>query len=276
MVKDDFRFYSLLLESLLDNVGVECRSSNGDLMALSEGRFLWMTVQNSGNLLDLFSTTLCDFINQHTGDRFTEYVGYFGNCTGSNAHQVAATVLFNLSNLARRTAMFPQDESKHWNRLSAADKRVVQGIEESFNRPSLELCDLATKVRIERKLVSVNATNGEETKANQDHDAEPPNGRQEQQKQSSVQSLPFGLQLCDVEQSLKRIGYRQTITIQNREHWQFLEALMAAAPNAVAESKFKHLNMNRNDRDNYSRALKMSLSDLGLTVKRMALVEDDT
>ena len=86
-----------------------------------------------------------------------------------------------------------------------------------------------------------------------------------------AEKLPFGLQRCDVPQTLKRDGFTKAVTIKNADHWKLMEALMTAFPNAVSEPKLKHIFQGPSDRDNYSRALKNSIDTLGLTIERWAL-----
>ena len=84
-------------------------------------------------------------------------------------------------------------------------------------------------------------------------------------------TLPFGLHLCDVRQTLKREGFRGVAKIPNEGHWELMEALIEASPNAVPESKLKQLNLSEDDRDNYRRALKSTIDAIGLTVERWVL-----
>lgn len=85
-------------------------------------------------------------------------------------------------------------------------------------------------------------------------------------------SLPFNLQRCDVPQTLKRKGHNP-VSIHNADYWKLLEALMAAAPNAVAESKLKQLFPYPHGRDNARKKLCDIIDSLGLTVKNWVLME---
>ena len=93
---------------------------------------------------------------------------------------------------------------------------------------------------------------------------------------STIKPLPFGLELCDVQQSLKRVGRKKTVTIRNEEYWRLMQALMEAAPNAIPESKLKHLFSSKSDRDNAPKKLREIIHDFGLTVKNWTLIELDT
>ena len=92
-------------------------------------------------------------------------------------------------------------------------------------------------------------------------------------EKSMTKSLPFGIQRCDVAQSLKRAGHKDPVTIGNTDYWKLMEELMAASPNAIPESKLKHLFVNKNDRDNAPKKLRDIISLLGLTVKKWTLME---
>lgn len=87
-----------------------------------------------------------------------------------------------------------------------------------------------------------------------------------------AEQLPFGLHRCDIPQTLKREGYKPVL-IQNDAYWKLMEALMAAAPNAVAESKLQHLFPHKSDRDNAPKKLRNIIDSLGLTVKSWVLME---
>lgn len=92
-----------------------------------------------------------------------------------------------------------------------------------------------------------------------------------------VETLPFGLQRCDVPQTLKRPGHNP-VTIQNAEYWKLMEKLMAACPNAVSEETLQHLFPPNYDRENYEREnspkkLRDIIDSLGLTVKKWVLME---
>jgi hypothetical protein len=93
---------------------------------------------------------------------------------------------------------------------------------------------------------------------------------------STTVKLPFGLKLCDVPQSLKRDGYDKPVTIRNDDYWKLMEALMHVAPNAIPESKLKHLFSSTSDRQNAPKKLRDIIHDLGLTVKNWTLIELDT
>jgi len=88
-----------------------------------------------------------------------------------------------------------------------------------------------------------------------------------------VSTLPFNLHLCDVPQTLRRDGFPKVVTIPNEGHWNLMKALMAAFPNPVSESKRKHLFEGPNDSDNYSRKLKDTIDDIGLTVEKLVLID---
>lgn len=87
-----------------------------------------------------------------------------------------------------------------------------------------------------------------------------------------TKTLPFGLQRCDVEQTLKRQGW-QPVTIANEDYWRLMEALMAAAPNAVPEATLQRLFTYPNDRDNAPKKLRNIIDALGLTIKKWTLQE---
>lgn len=85
-------------------------------------------------------------------------------------------------------------------------------------------------------------------------------------------NLPFGLQPCDVPQTLKRAKHNP-VAIENIDYWKLMEALMAAAPNAVPESKLNLLFPYKNDRENAPKKLRDIIYLLGLTVKKWTLME---
>lgn len=267
MDDEGFKQWSLFLEALLDNIAVECRCSTGDLIAISQGRFLWNAIQFSDKILDLFSGPFRDGINQVLIDRFAEYKGALGDCIGSNTHELAAIVLHNLCGNARRREGFPPDESTHWKKLSASEKQVLQDVEESLNKQSLDLCKLATQVRLERQAVYSKTTQSLERHAEETVGQKTIN----EKPIPDAEFLPFGLQRCDVPQSLKREGFKQAVTIKNADHWKLMEALMEAFPHAVSEHKLRRIFQGPNDRDNYSRALKNSIVTIGLTVEKWVL-----
>ena len=89
-------------------------------------------------------------------------------------------------------------------------------------------------------------------------------------------ALPFGLQHCDIPQTLKRNGWDDPVFVKNDDYWKLMEELMKASPNAIPESKLKHLFVNRNDRENAPKQLRFIISSLGLTVKDWTLTELDT
>ena len=90
---------------------------------------------------------------------------------------------------------------------------------------------------------------------------------------TEVQVSPLNLRQCDVPQTLKRDGYLKPVTIQNLEHWRLMEALMAAYPKAVPETKLRQIVQGPNDRDNYRRALNNKIDDLGLTIENWVLID---
>ncbi len=92
----------------------------------------------------------------------------------------------------------------------------------------------------------------------------------------AAEVLPFQLERCDVSQTLKRAGYRKPVIIKNDDYWKLMEALLAASPDAIPESKLKHLFQNKSDRDNAPKKLRGIIDSLGLTVKNWALMELDT
>lgn len=86
--------------------------------------------------------------------------------------------------------------------------------------------------------------------------------------------LPFGLQRCDVPQTLKRSGLDKVCTIQNEEYWKLMESLIAAYPYAVSQEKLNHLFGNdANGRKNACTRLKERIHSLNLTVKDWVLEE---
>ena len=85
-------------------------------------------------------------------------------------------------------------------------------------------------------------------------------------------NLPFGLHPCDVPQTLKRLKYKP-VEIKNNDYWKLMEALMAAAPNAVATSKLEHLFPYPHGRKNAVRHLKNIINPLGLTVENNTLIQ---
>ena len=88
--------------------------------------------------------------------------------------------------------------------------------------------------------------------------------------------LPFNLQRCDVPQTLKCSG-GDPVTIQNEDYWKLMEALMGAYPNAVPESKLKHLfPYNVDQRKNARKKLNELIDSLGLTVSNWVLTEVKT
>lgn len=88
---------------------------------------------------------------------------------------------------------------------------------------------------------------------------------------TKASALPLNLHLCDVPQTIKRDGFRDVVLIKNAEHWRLMQALIAAYPNAVPESKLKCIFQGRHDRDNYTRALKNSIDAIGLTIENWVL-----
>lgn len=86
------------------------------------------------------------------------------------------------------------------------------------------------------------------------------------------EQLPFGLMKFDVPQAMKREGYKP-VTIWNEDYWKLMEALMAAWPNAVPESKLKQMYVNKNDRKNAPKKLREIIDSLGLTVTKWTLME---
>ncbi len=87
--------------------------------------------------------------------------------------------------------------------------------------------------------------------------------------------LPFGLQHCDVPQTLKRLGKNGTVTIKNEDYWRLMMALMVAAPNAIPQSRIDNLFLTRNDRENAPKKLRGIIDALGLTVRNWTLMELD-
>ena len=91
-------------------------------------------------------------------------------------------------------------------------------------------------------------------------------------RQTNAEILPFSLQRCDVKQTLKRPNF-QSVTIANVDYWNLMEALMAAAPNAVAEAKLQHLFPYPNDRKNNPKKLREIINTIGLTIGNWVLKE---
>ena len=89
----------------------------------------------------------------------------------------------------------------------------------------------------------------------------------------AAEVLPFGLQRCDVPQTLKRAEFRP-VTIRNEVHWNLMQALMAAYPNALSEKTKKELFKFPNEQGNAKR-LRSVLYDLGLTFHEWTLMEWD-
>ena len=93
----------------------------------------------------------------------------------------------------------------------------------------------------------------------------------------AAEGLPFGLQRCDVPQTLKRDGYKKAFTVKNDDAWKLMEASMAAYPNAVPESKLTHLfPYTAEQRKNARKILIPSINSLGLTVSKWVLTEAKT
>ena len=95
-------------------------------------------------------------------------------------------------------------------------------------------------------------------------------GRKPEGKQNT--KLPFGLQLCDVPQTLKRPAHTP-VGIENADYWDLMQSLMAAWPNAVPETKLKQLFPYPNGRKNASQKLRTIIDSLGLTFEKWMLIE---
>ncbi len=96
--------------------------------------------------------------------------------------------------------------------------------------------------------------------------------KQEESEEQTNKKLPFGLELCDVPQALKRIGYKNVVTIANLDYWNLMKALMKAFPNPVAETTLNLICPGENDRDNHRRKLNDILDDIGLKVQKWKLM----
>ena len=86
----------------------------------------------------------------------------------------------------------------------------------------------------------------------------------------SAETLPFSLQRCDLSNWLKREGYRDPVEIRE-VYSPVMEALMAAAPNAVADTKKEHLKQLGCDIKNAPSKIRDVIDAIGLTVENWTL-----
>ena len=87
-----------------------------------------------------------------------------------------------------------------------------------------------------------------------------------------AQILPFGLHRCDVPNWLKRKGYEDPVEIRE-VYSPVMEALMAAAPNAVSDTKKEHLKQSGHDTKNAPTKIRDVIDSIGLTIEHWTLKE---
>ena len=90
-----------------------------------------------------------------------------------------------------------------------------------------------------------------------------------------AEKLPFGLQRCDVPRWLRRPEFDKTIEIPE-VYSAVMEALMAAAPNAVTDAKKSCLKASGYDTKNAPKKLREVIDAIGLTVDAWTLRELET
>jgi hypothetical protein len=80
-----------------------------------------------------------------------------------------------------------------------------------------------------------------------------------------AEALPFGLQRCDVPRWLRRAGFDAPVEIPE-VYSEVMEALMAAAPNAVTGAKRNHLKACGYDTKNAPKKLRDVIDVIGLAI----------
>lgn len=80
-----------------------------------------------------------------------------------------------------------------------------------------------------------------------------------------AEGLPFGLQRCDVPRWLRRAGFDAPVEIPE-VYSEVMEALMAAAPNAVTGAKRNHLKACGYDTKNAPKKLRDVIDVIGLAI----------
>lgn len=148
MDHEGFKYWSLFLESLLDNLGVDSVSEDGS-RTKCDGRFLFNVVQYANDINCFFSGSLSDRIVLAIGDRTAKYGGTLGSCIGSTSHELGSVVLLNIAERFQRSHP-PVAES--WENIDSLSQAVFESEERSLNRHGLELSDLASAVHTERVL----------------------------------------------------------------------------------------------------------------------------
>ena len=251
---DEFTAVSEWLEYFLHNFGMTLYYVGDPKRPLQDatGKLLFRAVTEQYRIASVVSS-FEETILLTLGDR----VASCGTVSGLNSHDVASVVLMNIgeeySPWLRDTLENP-DVPPQWDDVSSAVQHAIAEKERSLNQLRGEgWHKLAAALRTERVLLLRTITQVSEDS-----------------KQSSM--LPFGLQRCDVPQTLKREGHKPVL-IQNDDYWNLMEALMAAHPNAVSESKLKHLFSYPNDRKNNPKKLREIINTIGLTVEGWVLKE---
>lgn len=251
---DEFTAVSEWLEYFLHNFGMTLYYVGDPKRPLQDatGKLLFRAVTEQYGIASVVSS-FEETILLTLGDR----VASCGTVSGLNSHDVASVVLMNIgeenSPWLRDTLGNP-DVPPQWDDVSPAVQHAIAEKERSLNQLRGEgWLKLGAALRTERVLLLRAIT---------------PN--------LPVESLPFNLQQCDVPQTLKRSG-GDPVTIQNEDYWKLMEALMAAHPNAVPESKLKHLfPYNADQRKNARKKLNELIDSLGLTVSNWVLTEVKT
>lgn len=251
---DEFTAVSEWLEYFLHNFGMTLYSVGDPKRPLQDatGKLLFRAVTEQYGIVSVVSS-FEETILLNLGDR----VASCGTVSGLNSHDVASVVLMNIgeeySSWLRDTLGNP-DPPPQWDDVSPALQHAIAEKERSLNQLRGEgWLKLGAALRTERVLLLRAIT---------------PN--------LPVEFLPFNLQRCDVPQTLKRSG-GDPVTIRNEDYWKLMEALMAAHPNAVPESKLKHFfPYNADQRKNARKKLNDLIDSLGLTVSNWVLTEVKT
>lgn len=87
-----------------------------------------------------------------------------------------------------------------------------------------------------------------------------------------AETLPFGLQRCDVTNWLKRQGFSKLVQIKE-VYAPVMDALMAAAPSEISREKRDHLKASGCDLKNAPKQLRLIIDQLGLTIENWTLKE---
>jgi hypothetical protein len=251
---DEFTAVSEWLEYFLSNFGMTLYYVGDPKRPLQDatGKLLFRAVTEQYGIASVVSS-FEETILLTLGDR----VASCGTVSGLNSHDVASVVLMNIgeeySPWLRDTLGNP-DVPPQWDDVSPAVQHAIAEKERSLNQLRGEgWLKLAAALRTERVLLLRTIT-----------------PVLENSKQSSV--LPFGLQKCDVKNWLKRLGFDQPVEIPE-VYSAVMEALMAAAPNAVTDAKKDHLKASGYDTKNAPKKLRDVIDVIGLTIDDWTLTE---